>query len=209
MSVPKFFLGDEELGKKYDDHHHKKSRFGTPIPLTWRPPRRKRFLLVVVGIALLYLFFKRMPSESPEPEQVYSPPTFSTAQPLSDVDDFPSGPPPLPENGIPNIDRYYEEPIRFFSLARSLYSGQGLRGFGRNQKVVLFAVADLKVLSDVLPVACDMASRRLNRVHLALMGRDEVSIEGIQMVHNLKETECPLVWHGRCPFNLICSNISF
>lgn len=201
MSAPRFFLGDEELGKKDDDHNHGKSRF-IPISPAWRPPRRKRFLFAVVGIALIYLFLKRMPSEPPKPERIISPVTFSPSQPLSDLDETPDGPPPLPEDGIPNIDHYYDDRIRFFSLARSLYSGQGLSGFRRDQKVVLFAVADLKVLSDMLPVACDMASRRLNRVHLALMGRNEVSIEGIQMVHNLKEAECPLIWHGRRPLDI-------
>jgi mannose-6-phosphate isomerase-like protein (cupin superfamily) len=41
-----------------------------------------------------------------------------------------------------------------------------------------------------------MAHHRVNEVHLVLMGRDDVSIEGIQRVNGIEDGDCPIHWHG-------------
>jgi hypothetical protein len=41
-----------------------------------------------------------------------------------------------------------------------------------------------------------MAAKRLNHVHFVLMGKEDVSIEGIKQVNGISDPECPMTWHG-------------
>ncbi|PGH26978.1 hypothetical protein AJ80_01362 [Polytolypa hystricis UAMH7299] len=195
----KAFLNDEELGKKDDDHPRASASFKpkrTTSP--WKFHRRRRALLVLIVLSLLYLFFKHIPADVPPAPQRFGP----MQQPNRAVQfgSKPKGPPPLTPNDKPTGDKQtFSGPIKFYSLAKSLYSAQGNRGYRRENKIVLFAAADLKCLSDLLPLACEMARHKLNRVHITVMGREEVSLEGIQEVNGIHENECPLVWHDARP----------
>ncbi|KAK2792734.1 hypothetical protein FQN52_002796 [Onygenales sp. PD_12] len=204
-------LDDEELAKKYDDRPlNKRSSQFTPFkPVSWKMPRRRRILLAFAGLWLLYLFFKNMPTDlAPAPERFHPPRDRQfTQQPLPAGRSPPSGPPPGPphDSGMKDVSNthYFGGPIKFYFLARSLYSVQGLRGYRQQNRIVLFAAADLKALADILPLACEMARYKLNRVHVAVMGRDEVSIEGIKLVNGLGGDEddgaCPVFWHDARP----------
>jgi hypothetical protein len=54
----------------------------------------------------------------------------------------------------------------------------------------------LRSISDLIPLACEMARQTANEVHFALMGRHNVSIEGIQYVNGISVADCPMYWHG-------------
>ncbi|KXJ92173.1 hypothetical protein Micbo1qcDRAFT_233477 [Microdochium bolleyi] len=62
-----YFLSDEELGKKDDDHKHHKH--AGPSPASWQParsPRRrllKRVLIAGVFVGLVFLFIHNMPAQ--------------------------------------------------------------------------------------------------------------------------------------------------
>jgi hypothetical protein len=60
----------------------------------------------------------------------------------------------------------------------------------------MFAAASLHSVSDMVPLACKMAAKRLNHVHFVLMGKEDVSIEGIKQVNGISDPECPMTWHG-------------
>jgi hypothetical protein len=91
----------------------------------------------------------------------------------------------------------YEGPLKFPALARSLYSTKLEPGAPNNR--VLFAAAGLHSVSDLIPLACDMARQKISSVHFALMGRDQVSIEGIQHVNGISAEDCPMTWHDARP----------
>ncbi|KAI5297524.1 MAP kinase kinase (MEK), partial [Ascosphaera pollenicola] len=94
----------------------------------------------------------------------------------------------------------YGGPIKFYSLAKSLYGLEKLRGSRRDRDAILFAAADLKALADLLPLACSMAEEKKETViHLAVMGREQVSLEGIQRVNSWSSQDCPVVWHDARP----------
>ncbi|KAI5292065.1 hypothetical protein KEM55_008110, partial [Ascosphaera atra] len=225
------FPSDEEHGKKSDDPRKPGARAVAPSlfkPARWRPIRRRRILFILLGVACVYFFVRNMPIAMGPPPNRFSP--IVQAQPKFSLGTAPvsGGPPPgnnIPMqpgsaakgkpaagggagNGVGAGDREpkqpvqnYNGPIKFYSLAKSLYSFQGLRGSHRDKRnVVLFAAADLKALADLLPLACSMANGGKElKVHFAVMGREQVSLAGIQEVNNWSGKDCPVVWHDARP----------
>ncbi|EEP80381.1 conserved hypothetical protein [Uncinocarpus reesii 1704] len=196
----RIFLADEELGKKDDDHHRKTAHFRRPSSTFWRLPRRRRAFVLIIGIVLCYLLFTAISSLNPSyDEPLESTRTVRPSYPVHNAILRPKGPPPLPDKRQERRDHYFNGPIKFYSLAKSLYSIRGFVGYNRENKIVLFAVANLKCLSNLLPLACEMSRQKLNRVHIALLGRDGISIERIQEVNGYNESDCSLVWHDARP----------
>ncbi|KAE8352637.1 armadillo-type protein [Aspergillus coremiiformis] len=198
------FLADEELGKKDDDHRPQKRSHLWRSSKRWKLPRPRRVLLGIITLYLVYLFFRNMPTDlSPAPERYnpalaearqragisWSPPAASSAIPQQE-------PPPRDEFALEG-DLYYEGNIRFYNLGKTLSRFRKLPGaYGlSSSRAVVFAGASLKSISDLLPLACKMANQRTNEVHLVLMGRDVVSIEGIQHVNGIDDSDCPINWH--------------
>ncbi|GLA80524.1 hypothetical protein AtubIFM56815_001348 [Aspergillus tubingensis] len=221
------FLADEELGKKDDDHQSRTVHSQPWRSKQWKPPRPRRFVLGIVALYLLYLFFKNMPTDlAPAPER-FNPALAQARQaalrfqqehlqqqsqqqgqqekeelqpPLSGAP--PQGPPERNEaDAKPSDELYYNGKINFYYLAKSLHRFQGQ--VSRYQKptshAVVFAAASLESVSDLLPLACQMAGRKLNEVHMVLLGRDDVSIEGIQRVNGIDDANCPVNWHDARP----------
>jgi hypothetical protein len=179
---------DAELGKKFDDSHEKVDRFKprkASFTLPWRLRRRRRVLLFIVGAYLLYLFFKNMPTDLRPAVERYDPRIANTRAIQSPVHQDAV----LPDSD----DEDYDGPLRFPELAKSLHHAHTVTKGTDNS--VLFAAADLSSVSDLIPLACEMARYRANTVHFALMGRDQVSIEGIQRVNGISDGDCPVFWH--------------
>lgn len=195
----RMFLADEELGKKDDDHHRKPAQLRRLSLASWRLPRRRRVYAVIAGVILCYLLFSHIVYDPSDDELAAETPLNYASYPISQGVSRPKGPPPLSDGKRDQIKRYYNGPIRFYTLAKSLYSVRGFMGYRQENKIVLFAAANLKCLSDLLPLACEMSRNKLNRVHIALMGRDDISLEGIQEVNSYNESDCSLVWHGTFP----------
>lgn len=63
-------------------------------------------------------------------------------------------------------------------------------------KNVLFAASDLRSASELISIACEMANWDRNDVHFAVMGRDNLDLDGIQSVNGVDEN-CKVNWHGR------------
>ena len=211
------FLADEELGKKDDDHRLRPGRSQQFRPKQWRPPRPRRLLVGLVALYLLYLFFKNMPTDLPPAPERFNP-AFAQARQAAlqlqqqlqspSLTDTKQGPPDRDDSDTASKnEHYYDGKINFYSLAKSLhrFQGQSSRYKKPTNHVVMFAAASLRSVSDLLPLACQMANRRVNEVHFVLMGRDDVSIEGIQRVNGLDDASCPVNWHGtfqKCRFFL-------
>lgn len=133
---------------------------------------------------------EHLQQQQPQQQQELQPPSSGAP---------PQGPPEQSEaDARPSDELYYNGKINFYYLAKSLHRFQGQ--VSRYQKptshAVVFAAASLESVSDLLPLACQMAGRRLNEVHMVLLGRDDVSIEGIQRVNGIDDANCPVNWHG-------------
>jgi hypothetical protein len=160
----------------------------------WRGPRRKRFLLVMAVISLLYLFFKNLPKDAitatrrqgsrflPPGSQLQTPSGSKGAPPRSD--------------GAVDCRHYFAGPIKYHKLAASLYSDLGPVHDNRN---VLFVVSNLQSAARLLPLACDMSKQNKNRVHLMLTGRDDNEKEDIEKINGVTEADCSIKWHDARP----------
>jgi hypothetical protein len=192
---------DEELGKKDDDLHFNQARFRPAQSRMCARPRR--ILIAVAAMVLLYQFFKHMPTDiapaaeryNPTIERLRHPPPQSAPvqSPAVSKADVP------PQRYVPQINEEegevsFDGAIKFYELARSLPRNK--HPDSKPSNAVLFAGSNLHSVSDMLPLACQMARKELNHVHFVVMGKDDVSIEGIKTVNGISDAECPMTWHG-------------
>lgn len=204
LPVMKPFFADEELGKKYDDHKLRTDKQRWRIRHC-RAPRPRRLLLVVVAAYILYLLFQNVYNIFAPTAERYSHNTAQDRQkesqwlipmPAPSVISH-NAPPPRDESmAASKGDFYYDEEINFPNLQKTLLHHKAPLNRHAVSRAVVFAASSLKSVSDILPLACQMARKSVNSVHLVLMGRDNVSIGGIQYVNGVCDDECPIHWHG-------------
>lgn len=188
---------DEELGKKDDDLHFNQTRFRPAQSRVY--PRPRRILIAVIALVALYQFFKHMPTDIAPAAERYNPTIARLRHPPPPV---PAQAPVVSKTNVPpyqvpqknDEEESFDGAIKFYELARSLPRIQ--QSEHKASGAVLFAASSLHSVSDMLPLACQMARKKLNHVHFVLMGKDEVSIEGIKIVNGILDSECPMTWHG-------------
>ncbi|OOQ89320.1 hypothetical protein PEBR_27407 [Penicillium brasilianum] len=197
---------DEELGKK-DDDHRIPDPTGFRLLQNSRIHRPRRLIAVLVTLLLLYEFFKHMPTDLTPAAERYNPKIAALKKqnptpPLASVHS--PTPPKVYISQEVEIDHKeqaeqasYDGKIHFYELAQSLPRKQWPATLA--SEVVLFAAASLHSVSDMLPLACGMAAKRVNHVHFVLMGKEEVSIDGIKQVNGISDHECPITWHDSRP----------
>lgn len=194
----RIFAGDEELGKKDDDRKFRKGH--VPPSRTFRHSmpaiRRSRLVYGVVFLLLLYILFQHAP-----PDLGFHPQRWgswgSDNNQAASYEAAPTGQPPRSRASLKVEEHYYEGRIKFYNLAVSL---RGVMGLGRHNRVnrhVIFVASDLKSASNIIPLACEMASWRRNNVHFALMGRDDLNISDIKDLNGISDEYCAITWHGR------------
>jgi hypothetical protein len=197
--------GDEELGKKDDDHRYRPARQSSwsmwNHTFRWR---RRRILLAIVGLLVLYYCFH---GSSDDYEDTNEPryrgrPIASTYQKPGANDDEPTGPPPdtqKPRRGDA-IPHTYDGPIRFFRLASSLRSSASeTGGYEKKNRNILFAMSNLKSASTLLPMVCDMSQWNRNHVHAAFMGREDIPLADLLAINGIDKAKCAAVWHDARP----------
>ncbi|KAK7997978.1 hypothetical protein PG989_006018 [Apiospora arundinis] len=205
-----FFLSDDELGKKDDDHKHS-SRNGGLRQQTWAParvpPRRflKRILLVFGAAILTYLFIHNIPTDigprqslRPSYGQNAAPPGYPTrGRPPPNAN--PKQPPQEESLASPEpLQRTYNAPPKFLELASTLRAIGATHGALLVNRNVLFAASSLKSAAAILPVACQMGTELRNYVHFALMSRSEIAVEDLLKLNGIDE-DCHLIIHDARP----------
>jgi hypothetical protein len=201
--------GDEELGKKDDDHRYMPVR--RPGWSVWNHTfrwRRRRILLAIVGLVLLYYFFLGI-------SNVYNldgtnEPRFPIGRPITPPYERPSayddGEPTGPPSGIgkpktgEQMPHTYDGQIRFFRLAKTLRSSASeTSGYERTNRNILFAMSDLKSASTLMGMICEMSKWKRNHVHAAFMGREDIPLEDLLEINGIDQVECPAIWHDARP----------
>jgi len=200
----RFYPGDEELGKKNDDH-----RPGAKSPWQHRRPsiRKQAVKRLFIGIGiltLLYYFVKNIPtdvrnptrrpsySHSSDPDHSLKP---ETAKPVGKEG---SQKPPAehPEEELDGMPKHsHNGPIKFYKLAETIKAISQTKGFYELNGNVLFAASNLKSAAILLPIACEMATWKRNFVHFAIMGRDDMSMDVLKAVNGV-EDGCGVLFHG-------------
>lgn len=199
--LDRFLAGNKELEKKDDDH---RPRAGAALTSSWMPRqslpafRRRRYLYGLLVILFIYLFIKNIPSDiGPNSQRGDIRVPLRRPSSQSAASALPSGEPPHPDKPSDVEKFYFSGPIKFYKLAVSLHSVAALAGHDGANKNVLFAASSLRSASEILPLACEMATWKRNDVHFALMGRDDLGIDEIMRLNGVN-SECDIHWHGKC-----------
>lgn len=193
--------GDEELGKKDDDHRFVPARrTGWSIwnhTFRWR---RRRILLAIAGMGLVYLLLSSFGRGSA---------TDLMGKPI--VPDYaydhhpdepgePSGPPPGVRAARGITPHTFDGQIRFYRLARTLRKAvHKTNGYEKTNRNVLFGMASLQSASTLLPMICDMSKWSRNHIHVAFFGREDIPIETLLEINGVDLEKCPATWHDARP----------
>ena len=194
----RMFTGDEELGKKDDDHRPKANNASLSSSWSARKTspafRKRRVFYAICALLFLYVFVKNIPDDlGPSRE---SNPRLNQGEKLPDgTADPPAKKPKRPAIPSEAEEHYHDGPIKFYKLASTLYSVARLGGQHGSNKNVLFAASNLKSASEIIPLACEMARWERNDVHFAVMGRDDMEIEEIKSLNGAVD-DCNVHWHG-------------
>ncbi|RMZ80330.1 hypothetical protein DV738_g2768, partial [Chaetothyriales sp. CBS 135597] len=173
--------------KKSDERPTNSGQNGAHSP--WRVVRqlrRRRIVLALLAIWLLYLFFHYMPTDLPPVSQRFD--QYGAQRPQSKPGNEVAAP---ADNTPPPAN--YDGGIRFFQLPVSLNSQQP------DPAAVLFAFSSLKSASPVVTAACAMARRNRAHVHVAAMGRQALDKDNVLALNRIAADDCPLTWHNAQP----------
>ena len=197
----RLFTGDEELGKK-DDDHRLKALNGSSSLSSWfarkNSPtvRKRRVIYGICALLFIYVFVKNIPDDL-GPSQRDFDPRFSRGGKLPETTaDPPAKKPKRPATPSEAEEHYHDGPIKFYKLAASLHAVARLGGQNDFNRNVLFAAANLKSASEIIPIACEMARWERNDVHFAIMGRDDMEMQEIKSLNGAVD-DCNVHWHGR------------
>lgn len=200
MTLAKRLIAPTAGEKKHDDPVKKSRRASdganTMVMWPFRGPRKKRIVLSLLALLFVYVFIKYLPTDVPPVSLRRDNRGFlgHGTTPHAPSPMHKDEAPPRPPGGLK--ERYFDGPVKFYHLTSSLYRGIIPQDNARN---VLFGICNLKTASNVLPMACEMSRRNRNRVHVALLGRQDMSIEVIKDIHGITDLDCPLSWHDARP----------
>ncbi|OBT88298.1 hypothetical protein VE02_03397 [Pseudogymnoascus sp. 03VT05] len=197
----RLFPGDEELGKRDDDHKVRTKPIAGWHYRRWLLRRNmKRIGLTLLALVALYYFVKNIPTDLKQPSIR---PSYGHSPSRGGGMSGPRPPSPEKTQAAPTGDElegekhWFNGPIKFYELATSLYliNGKGRTDFNNN---VVFAAANLKSAATLLPLACEMARWKRNEVHFALMGREEIPMKTLEKVNGIT-ADCNVRMHDARP----------
>ena len=201
----RIFTGDEELGKKDDDHRPKASNASSSSSWSTRKPspafRKRRIIYAICALLFLYVFIKNIPDDLGPSPRDFNPRLNHGGKLPETTADPPARKPKRPARPSEAEEHYHDGPIKFYKLASSLHSVARLGGQNQFNKNVLFAASNLKSASEIIPLACEMTRWDRNDVHFAIMGRDDMEIQEIKSLNGAVD-DCNVHWHGKeCNFS--------
>ena len=196
----RLFTGDEELGKKDDDHRPQTKSASSSSSWNTRKVspafRKRRIVYGICALIFIYVFVKNIPDDLGPSPRGFSPRLNQDGQLPQGIADPPARKPKRPATPSEAEEHYHDGPIKFYKLASSLHSVARLGGQNEYNKNVLFAASSLKSASEIIPLACEMARWDRNDVHFAIMGRDDMEIQEIKSINGAVD-DCNVHWHGK------------
>ena len=196
------FTGDEELGKKDDDHRPQSNSASSSSSSSWSARktspafRKRRAIYAICALLFIYLFVKNIPDDLGPSTRDFNPTVNQGGKLPEGTADPPAKKPKRPATPSEAEEHYHDGPIKFYKLALSLHSVARLGGQREVNRNVLFAASSLKSASEIIPLACEMARWERNDVHFAIMGRDDMEIQEIKSLNGAVD-DCNVHWHGK------------
>lgn len=197
----RLFTGDEELGKKDDDHRPQSNNLSSSswsARKTFPAFRKTRIIYGICLLLFIYLFVKNIPDDLGPSTRDFNPRLNQGGKLPEGRADPPANKPRRPTIPSEAEEHYHDGPIKFYKLASSLHSVARLGGQHDSNKNVFFAASSLKSASEIIPLACEMARWDRNDVHFAIMGRDDMEIQEIRSLNGAVD-DCNVHWHDARP----------
>lgn len=157
----------------------------------------KRLGIGLTVIVFFYYFFNNIPTdlEPPRGRPHHELPVLGG---LGDArSQKPPGLAPEEHGTAGEGDHFFNGAIKFYKLASSLNKITNAQGSSSKNNNVLFASSSLKSAAVLIPIACEMALIDRNKVHFALLGRDEIQMDILRSVNGY--TECSVTFHDARP----------
>ncbi|KAI9694156.1 MAG: hypothetical protein M1822_003427 [Bathelium mastoideum] len=197
----RIYPSDEELGKRNDDY--RPTRTNSWLPWRSRPAqyRKRRIVVLLLAGLLIWLLWTNLP-DSYQIGRVAQIVAHVPGERDDSADPVePTGPPPhiTDRDAVQASEHYFSGSIRFFRLADSLHAISNTLGHRPTNRNILFAAAHPKSAATLLPMACEMARLKRNFVHMAIMGRDDISIAELKEINGINDKDCTLYWHDARP----------
>lgn len=197
--------GDEELGKKYDDHKYMPRRRSDwsiwNHTFRWR---RRRLVLAIVGLGAVYMLLSALKGQQYRMGMGQKGgmqfPGYHQDSYVYDKHE-PTGAPP----GVKAVDNAaaqhtFDGRIRYYRLAKTLRkSAAQTDGYDDTNRNVVFAMSSLSSASRMLPMICETARWKRNYVHAVLMGRVDIPMQELLTINGVDETTCPANFHDARP----------
>lgn len=212
-SMSRSLRDDEEMAKRDDDLL--RAKVSNKSSARWKAtathtPRRSVILRCLAYAAacftLVYLlrhFTEETPSRNPSSHKpiANTPPIKhdfgSSVKDKPHHEELPKSKPPLSKaQTSTKATVEYNGPVKFETLYKSLRAiGPTMGAYGRNRNV-LFIASSLQSVSNLLPMACQMAAEKENYVHVAIMSRSEIPIDELLKVNGIDKS-CSIIVHGQ------------
>ncbi|KAI8723546.1 hypothetical protein NCS52_00210400 [Fusarium sp. LHS14.1] len=180
----RFWVGDEEMAKKDDDHHIHGHNPRLPQWQATRAPRRRALGRLVAYFVFASLIFYAVYNLILQPSNSVT----DRNQPATNRESVPG------QGAKGGQDKAYNGPLRFPELAKTLRNIQGTGGSYERNRNVLFAASNLKSVSTLLPMACQMSAQDMNHVHFAIAGSSEVPLKELLQINGIDDS-CKLFLH--------------
>ncbi|KAM0431891.1 hypothetical protein ACHAPT_005144 [Fusarium lateritium] len=181
----RFWVGDEEMAKKDDDHHIHGHNPRLPQWQATRAPRRRALARLLAYAVLASLIFYAVYS-------LILSPSGGVTDRRPSAPDRESSPGHGASRG--GQDKAYNGPLRFPELAKTLRNIQATGGSYERNRNVLFAASSLKSVSTLLPMACQMSAQDQNHVHFVIAGSSEVPLKELLQINGIDDS-CKLLLH--------------
>ncbi|KAF3926549.1 hypothetical protein AA313_de0201785 [Arthrobotrys entomopaga] len=208
MTTPSTYRDKDDLGRPRNLSLNADSNWRSS--LRFRRKRRTVFVFLSICMIIYLLLHSRwwndvlLLAEGPPSDHPLDP---GAPPGPSDDHDFSSA--PASHNAVPvdasmkprdpKISKFsYNGPIRFLGLYETLYKIQQY-SFRLQNRHVVFVASNMNTASIISGVACEMSQIKRNMVHLALVGRNELSIEFFKKANGLAGEGCGVVVHDGRP----------
>jgi len=93
---------------------------------------------------------------------------------------------------------YYEGEMNFYELPSSMQSLNRFGGSRIRNQYILFSASSLQSAAVLIPMACEITRRGNNYVHMAFMGRNDLSIQEILEANGV-DRSCEVIFHDARP----------
>ena len=60
-------------------------------------------------------------------------------------------------------------------------------------------MSNLKSVSTLLPMVCEMSQWNRNHVHAAFLGREDIPLDDLLEINGIDKVKCPATWHDARP----------